>query len=439
MRGASLVALYASVAVSAVVAVAPSVMAGGFALREQSAQFQGTSFAGDAAGGALSSMYWNSAATATKAGMNFESSYSVIDPRVDVTVTGWKGSGKGLSLFYPSNADGIAGLALVPSTYANYQISSDLFLGLAINSGFGLATEPNNETYKGAILAMTTRLTTYNLNPTIAYKVMPGVTVGVGAQIEYGRGTLRFATGLPAPHAPAPAPAGQTTSFEGDGFGFGATAGVMLDPVAGTTIGIGYRSQMNQHLEGRFYTTKTAFDTGAEADIKLPDIVTISLRQVVTPTTRLLGTLEWTNWSRFTDLTLTATEGGKTVLKPTGVKAGGTIASLPEGWHDGWFMSIGGEYDYSDKLTLRTGFAYEISPVRNPEERSPGIPDADRYWLSTGLSWKAFDNVTFDFAYSHIFVKDSNFIRETANKATTLSGTVGASTDIISASVKTKW
>ena len=33
--------------------------AGGFALREQSAAGQGSSFAGIAAGGALSSMYWN--------------------------------------------------------------------------------------------------------------------------------------------------------------------------------------------------------------------------------------------------------------------------------------------------------------------------------------------------------------------------------------------
>ena len=35
--------------------------AGGFALREQSAYGQGSSFAGIAAGGALSSMYWNPA------------------------------------------------------------------------------------------------------------------------------------------------------------------------------------------------------------------------------------------------------------------------------------------------------------------------------------------------------------------------------------------
>ena len=36
--------------------------AGGFAVREQSSSFLGTSFAGNAAGGDMSSMYWNSAA-----------------------------------------------------------------------------------------------------------------------------------------------------------------------------------------------------------------------------------------------------------------------------------------------------------------------------------------------------------------------------------------
>ena len=53
--------------------------AGGFAIREQSAQFQGSSFAGNAAGGGLSSMYWNPAALGQAgAGFSSESHYSVI-------------------------------------------------------------------------------------------------------------------------------------------------------------------------------------------------------------------------------------------------------------------------------------------------------------------------------------------------------------------------
>ncbi len=44
-------------AVSALAMTATGALAGGFAVREQSALFQGLSFAGSAAGGSLSSMY----------------------------------------------------------------------------------------------------------------------------------------------------------------------------------------------------------------------------------------------------------------------------------------------------------------------------------------------------------------------------------------------
>jgi hypothetical protein len=50
--------------------------AGGFGVREQSAYFLGSAFAGFAAGGEISSVFWNSAATAALPGCNASSSYS---------------------------------------------------------------------------------------------------------------------------------------------------------------------------------------------------------------------------------------------------------------------------------------------------------------------------------------------------------------------------
>src|SRR5438067_790149 len=50
--------------------------AGGFGVREQSAYFLGSSFAGSAAGGDVSSMFWNSAATAARPGCNSSSNFT---------------------------------------------------------------------------------------------------------------------------------------------------------------------------------------------------------------------------------------------------------------------------------------------------------------------------------------------------------------------------
>ena len=63
---------------------------------------------------------------------------------------------------------------------------------MALNSPFGLATKPDNTSYLGSILGVTTKLLTIDANPTIAYKIAPGVTIGAGVQIMWAQGKLQF-------------------------------------------------------------------------------------------------------------------------------------------------------------------------------------------------------------------------------------------------------
>lgn len=80
--------LLGTVAVTALAAGASAALAGGFAIREQSAESQGASFAGNAASTSLGAMYWNPAAAANKSGpgINTESNYSFIVPKSYLTV-----------------------------------------------------------------------------------------------------------------------------------------------------------------------------------------------------------------------------------------------------------------------------------------------------------------------------------------------------------------
>ena len=63
--------------------------------------------------------------------------------------------------------------------------------------------------------------------------------------------------------------------------------------------------------------------------------------------------------------------------------------TLPFQYQDGWFFSVGAEYQWTDRLTLRTGIGYEISPITD-QVRTPLIPDNDRFWASVGASWQIF-------------------------------------------------
>ena len=116
---------------------ATAASAAGFAIREQSAEGLGASFAGVAAGtGGLSSMFWN-AATMTlheDEGFQSESNYSLIVPysRAKNGVGGFGGSG---------DSGNIAELVFAPASYYVYQANDRLFVGLGLNSPFGLSTE----------------------------------------------------------------------------------------------------------------------------------------------------------------------------------------------------------------------------------------------------------------------------------------------------------
>lgn len=413
-----------SVAVLALVASASSAFAGGFANRQQSTESQGASYAGNAAGNGISVMYWNPAGAAniTGPGINTESNYAAILPKATVTVDSVTPS----NAFFAAapNSSEIGHNAIVPASYASYQLAPNMFLGVSINSGFGLATEPKTENYDGAVLGRRSQLFTTGASPTFAYVVSPLLTIGVGAQINYAKGRFKFAVGVPG---------SPSAAFEGDDFAFGATAGIMLTPAAGTRIGLGWRSRLTHELEGDYSRPAVpgigvpALSYKGTAEVKLPDIVTLSIRQDLSSVARVMATFEWTNWSRFDELRVKDTTGVNRDLV------------IPANWSNGTYYSIGGEYDYSKKLTLRTGFAYEVSPIDDPKKRLIGVPDSNRIWVSFGGAYQFTEKTSVNLAYSHIFHQDAPFERSPVGSTRVLKGSVEASTDIISVGLKSKF
>jgi long-chain fatty acid transport protein len=395
---------------AALAAVTSSAWAGGFDIHEQSTVFLGSASAGSAAGGSLGSMFWNPAATAQFPGLNSESSYTLVLPYANIDIK--------QSPYGPGNSGNIGIDATTSASYGAYQVSKDVWVGIAISSPFGLATKPDNTSYPGSYLGVTSKLLTMNANPTIAYRIAPGITIGAGVQMEWAQGKLQFRDPM----------SGGIDQFGGADWAFGGTAGITLEPTAGTTIGLGYRSQLTHDLDGSFHSQLTG-NLPAVGTIDLPDIVTLSLRQVVTPTTRLLGTVQWSNWSRFKDLTLSSPVGN---------------FSTAANWDDGWFFSVGGEYDYSPLLTLRSGVAYEISPVDDATGRLVQIPDNNRVWLSVGASYKWTEATTIDVGYSHIFIQDGGVDLTGPSSpfgagVGPFTGNVEAAVDLLSVGLRTKW
>jgi long-chain fatty acid transport protein len=76
--------------------------------------------------------------------------------------------------------------------------------------------------------------------------------------------------------------------------------------------------------------------------------------------------------------------------------------------------------------------------------RTPRLPDNDRYWLSAGLTYNVTKSLSFDLAYSHLFVKDTQVDISAASgnpwfNGVTYVGSVDAQVDIISVGLKYRW
>ena len=368
--------------------------AAGFDEPGQSALGQGASNAGVAAGGALSSMFWNPATITQTGYFAAEMGAFGILPHISQ-----QGSSNilplGSSFGFTSDVGNSVLPALVPNAYLSQQIWDRVWVGLSINAPFGLADRFSNPAWAGAFYGQNASLKTYNVAPTVAVKLADWISVGAGLQAEYAEANLTFVSAVLGPGIPALA---QITAA---GWGWGWTAGVTLTPTPTTRIGLGYRSAIDQDFSGSLAIAGGLSTPGSVATtVRLPGSLNLGLRQALLPQLTLLGTVAWTDWSRIGTSTFTQ-PGGTPALTPTGAPI-----KIPFEYRDGWFYSAGLEYVANSIWTLRSGFAYERSPITE-QVRVPLLPDSDRTWFSAGATARITQRLSVDLGYSYIHLNST--------------------------------
>ena len=80
--------------------------------------------------------------------------------------------------------------AFFPSTfYATHKFNDSLSAGLGVFNPFGLGTEWN-ENWDGRYLATKSKLTTFNINPVVSYRIIPSFAVAAGLDVIFLDATL---------------------------------------------------------------------------------------------------------------------------------------------------------------------------------------------------------------------------------------------------------
>ncbi|MBV9112304.1 MAG: transporter [Hyphomicrobiales bacterium] len=352
-------------------------LAGAFGLREQSAEGQGSSFAGVAAGaGGLGSMFWNPATMTDYQGITSSYVGSAIFPNGTIRPNPLTPT----AIFGSSNGSILDGG--VVSSYSAYQFNDQLWFGLSFNTPFGLQSKPGFA-WAGQVYGRSARVVSYNATPSVAYKINDWISIAVGLQVEYFKARFTQALGV--------LPTSPSAILEGDDTSVGYTLGATLKPTAWTEIGLGFRSTVHESVSGSLTTPAGALPV--KANVNLPEELTLGVRQQINSQWTLLGGFEWTDWSRLGIVPVTS--------------SGIAVSEIPFKYKDGYFASLGAEYSWSPALTLRAGIAYERSPI-DISNREVLLPDANRIWASVGASYRYSEKLSFDLGYSHGFVAKDN-------------------------------
>jgi len=449
--------------------LASSAHSAGFALIENSASGMGKAFAGAAAAAEDASTVWFNPAGMTYLGESLDgksqlsNSAHLISAKTEFTD---KGSGIPSSL---GNAtlDGDKNISetvnsLVPNLYYVRPINDKLHFGLALNGPFGSKTHYDKD-WIGRYHATETDMKTLNINPSLSWKVNNKLSLGGGISAQYIEVELGKAVDSAAVcRGVAVATARQTNStalldhcantypkasqnkndshatVEGDDISFGFNLGLLYQPTKMTRIGASYRSKIKHNLSGTATYDMHAglqpvvagleaagnnrfTNKDIEASVELPDSISLSLAHKVNSRLELLGDVTWTQWSTFQELRINDTAGNK-------------VSSTPEEWEDVTRVSLGANYKYSDKLTLRTGVAFDQEPIPSANLRTPRIPGNDRTWLSFGAGYKMNKKMSLDFGYSHLFL-EKTAIDNTDENGYSVKGLYDSSVDILSAQI----
>ena len=415
----------------------------GFALIENSASGMGKAFAGAAAVAEDASTIWFNPAGMTYLSEKLEGKSQLSNALHIVSAkTDFKDRGSSLPALLGGGATpgvkDVNGRVIVPvpNLYYVHPISDRLQFGLAVNGPFGSKTE-YDEDWVGRYQATSTDMKTVNINPSLSWKVNDKLSVGGGVSAQYitvklgssfdstgaclksalgplkpGEKDKREMLGKCAAAYPAAQAARVETDsqavVEGDDFSFGFNLGLLYQPTKQTRIGLSYRSKVKHDLEGDAtydvddalkditdeFNIKDYTKKAIKASVELPDSISLSLAHKVNSRLELLGDVTWTQWSTFQELHIKDT-------------AGNTVSNVEEKWEDVTRVSIGANYKYNDKLTLRTGVAYDEEPIPSARFRTPRIPGNDRTWVSVGAGYKVNKKLALDFGYSHLFLKET--------------------------------
>jgi long-chain fatty acid transport protein len=286
------------------------------------------------------------------------------------------------------------------SFYLTHTFSEQFSAGLGVFNPFGLGTIWDGD-WEGRYLATKSRITTFNINPALSWRVTPRLSLAAGLDILLLDAKLQqrrpFLPDLPD----------IKQQFTGDGEGVGFNTGLLLKITDRLSLGATYRSEIKVDVDGQ---AKLDLPLGlpplrvnGQTSLTLPQQVTAGLAYRFNERWTAEAGLRWEGWSSFKQLKIDLDDNSQLIA--------------PRQWRDTLAFNVGARYQWSDRLALMGGYLYGENPV--PDRTfEPAVPDSDTHLFCLGAEWRTGATkvaLAYGFQYQEDRRKTTNLYGDIAN------------------------
>lgn len=293
-----------------------------------------------------------------------------------------------------TNGGNAGGFVPAGGVYGVYRPRQDLAIGMAFNSYAGGALSYDSN-WVGRYITTETELLTFNLNPSIAYRVLPWLSLGAGFSAQWAKlkDELAINNGLEG------LPDG-SMKFEDTNFGFGGNVGALFEIDALTRVGITYRSQVDQSFDdvpsfGQLgpvledaLRRAGVLDSSLGLDISIPQEVVLSVYRDITEDLAVMASFNWQNWAQFGDINVS--------LSTVPPRAKAVDADLDDTFQG----AVGIHYRLGEPTLLMLGFAYD-SAAATRATRSPALPVDRQLRFAAGVEYAINEQYSVSAAYEY--------------------------------------
>lgn len=322
--------------------------------------------------------------------------------------------------------------SFVPSLHYIAPLTENLGFGFSITVPFGLKTNYGiNSMLRYA--ATKTSVMVIDFSPSLGWQITEKISLGAGIDLQRMYAEFNSVGGL-----------GTNNSLdtlalnEADGTGYGYHLGGLYQFNSKTRAGLSYHSQVAHHLTG---TSKfrgpladlfngNSYSSHVKANTFLPAYTALSLYHHFHPSFAMMGTIIYTQWNSFKNLSLNNVSGIEHFDMSTHIQV-----IIPQHYHNTWNAVLGTDYYASEDLTLRGGIGYDQTPVNN-KYRNIQLPDNNRYVFAMGGHYQATKTIGVDLGWTHLFIRQARVNpppQKTGDQITTTNGNVTGGADVFGA------